>query len=290
MTTHRLPEFDERPSLGGRLVRRTVSLTLVGLVLLAVVTAATLFTVEMEITVAASGRLEPLEVRKIHVVSPGRIEEVLVESGERVRAGQTLARLDDFALRQELDRLRLEARHQGSRPDVPDAERELLEQSILFREQLLERLELVAPADGVVLSEEVDQLAGVVVTEGQLIFEIGSAEAWKTVLRVPEREIDSVRTGDEVKLRIPAVDDPEVWMPENLTARVSFVGSELLEGSAPGHGLYRVDAEIDTERVPAALRERFRRGMTVEAHIVTRSARAVDLVVLHLKRQIGFDG
>lgn len=57
--------------------------------------------------VMANGRIEATEV-DIATILAGRIEGVLVEEGDQVRAGQTLARMDKRALEAELRRARAE--------------------------------------------------------------------------------------------------------------------------------------------------------------------------------------
>lgn len=282
-----LPEFEEKSTFGGRLVRRTVSLTLGGLLLLAFIGLLVLYLVPVEITVEASGVLEPLQVWRVHSLTSGAVREVPVRSGQEVAAGQTLCRLDGFALETELERLRLEARHKRHRPETPRVEMELLDQAILTAEERLQRLTVVAPESGILLSEDLDQMLGAYVNEGQLLFEIGTQGVWKAALRVPEREIDPIQIGDPVRVEVPALVEAGQWMREALPASVTFVGSDLLPASTPSRGLYRVVAALDMERISPPELERFRRGMTVEAHVITRSVRAIDLVMRHFQRQAG---
>ncbi len=290
MSSHELPELAEQPGLGGRLVHRTVLITLAGIALLAALALTVLFFFQVEVTVEARGVLEPLEVWRVHSFAAGVVHEVRAVSGARTERGEVLARLDGFALEAELARLQLEAKHKRHRPETPRAELELLEQSARAVEERLRRLTILAPAAGVVLTEELDRLVGQNVAEGQLLFEIGSAEAWKAVLEVPEREIDPIRLGDPVKLSIPAIADTGSWLPESLPATVTFIGSEPTGASTPSRSLYRIYAELDTAGIDLERRARFRRGMTVEAHVVTRSARAIDLLMRHFKRRAGIDG
>ncbi len=179
----RLPELKARPNLGGKLVDRAVTLTLLAILLLAVAGTWTLSVIEVDITVEAAGKLEPL--------------------------GQS---------------------------------------------------------------------------------QVDTAGEWQAMLRVAEREIDPIRIGDPVKLTVPALANRTSWMPERLPATVSSIGSEPLPESTEGRALYRVDATLDLESLDPEHRQRFRRGMTVEARIITRSARAIDLVTGHFKRQLGTDG
>lgn len=289
MNVHALPTLVERPGLGGRLVRRAVVITSLALILLAGGSLSVLVWVQVEITIAASGRLEPLEVWRVHSFATGVVKEVPAQPGQRVEIGDVLARLDPFALESELASRRLEARHRRHGRMAARSELDRLEMEIADLESRLLRLTIVSPERGVMLSEELDRLLGQRVGDGQLLFEIGSPGSWKAVLEVPEREIDTIRIGDPVRLSIPAVSAVGALTPERLPATVSFVGSAPTETSTPRSSRYRIHAALESAAIDAQQRSRLRRGMSVEARVVTRSARAIDLVVDHLKRQAGLD-
>ena len=46
-------------------------------------------------TVSTNGKVEPVEEFQPHAAAPGVVKEVLVESGEKVKEGQMLLRMDD---------------------------------------------------------------------------------------------------------------------------------------------------------------------------------------------------
>ena len=58
----------------------------------------------LAVTVTASGAIRPLTPVNISPKEPGRITAILVDQGDRVKAGQLLARMDDSNLRGELRR------------------------------------------------------------------------------------------------------------------------------------------------------------------------------------------
>ena len=181
MSNVRLPDFEE-PSFGGRLVERTVRLTLLSLVLLAAATLLVLMNYRVESAVEASGTLEPLP--------------------------------------------------------SPEAD---------------------APP------------------------------RWKVMLRVPEREINRVQVGATVRLLVPAALEGGAWDGQSLPATVVAIGTDLAEGSTPGHGLYLVEVSLVREKISAEQRALFRRGMTAEAHVITRSGLAIDFVKLYFEREFSFD-
>lgn len=280
MSRPRLPSLEE-PQGRGWLVERVVGLTLLGLALLCTGGGAVLATLELEETVACSGVLEPLEVSRAHSLATGLLSSVEVEAGSRVEAGQTLAHLDGFDLRAELRRLRLQSRHQLSNRTASRWDRELLQQRMAELEQRLSRLQVVAPAGGVVLTEGARDRLGARILEGELLFEIGSAGSWKAVLGVPEGRIDGIRLGDPVQLAVPAVADLGGWLGERLAGEVMFVGAQADE-----LGAYRVEVTVDSGSAALEKAAALRRGMSVQARIVTRSAPAMELISRYLERRV----
>jgi multidrug resistance efflux pump len=105
----RLPSLDDREQPGARFIKRTVGITLAILGLLAATALLVAFTVKMDVTVKAGGSLEPVRIYPVRVQEGGPIREVLVNTGDTVKAGQVVARLDSLALAAEL--AELEARY-----------------------------------------------------------------------------------------------------------------------------------------------------------------------------------
>lgn len=93
----RLPDIDDRRIPGWRLTRRAVGLSLMicGVLALAGVIVATI--VAIDVTIDANGVLEPADVWQVRSVEAGTLSSVLVRQGDRVNAGQPIARLDSLA-------------------------------------------------------------------------------------------------------------------------------------------------------------------------------------------------
>ena len=94
----KLPDLDDAEMIGGRWVYRAVSLTFGTLVLLAGGALLLSVLVSMNITVDASGTLEPARLWPVRSHESGVIEQMLVSTGDTVHAGQPLARLDSLQL------------------------------------------------------------------------------------------------------------------------------------------------------------------------------------------------
>jgi RND family efflux transporter MFP subunit len=183
-----------------------------------------------------SGVVEAASVSRLSFEVPGNVQEVRVDTGERVSEGQILAVLDDqtFLLgveaaqanlgrsdveledaRRELDRLReIEAREQGliSRQMLDqaqanyDAARKNLSYSttrLNLAKRDLERTVLRAPFAGVVAARDVDPFQEV--DRGQRLFDVHTEGAMEAAVSIPESEINQVYLGLSGDIRFPAL-------------------------------------------------------------------------------------
>jgi multidrug resistance efflux pump len=92
-----LPSIDERAQPAGRFVNRAVTwslLLLAGLAATALVVGALL---RVDVTVDAPGFIEPQHLARVRARSAGLVGEVLVRTGQSVRAGQSLVQLDSLS-------------------------------------------------------------------------------------------------------------------------------------------------------------------------------------------------
>lgn len=379
-----LPELGGGRSVGGRFIRRAVSITL-GLVALLFGTALVVaFTVRVDDAVKAKGVLEPGRVWPVRTVEAGSIREILVQTGDTVARGETVARLDPLLLRSAL--AELEAKHRtGSielrkgAADVPlqerqhaellaqadarlvtaramlrqrmvendmgsdvdsllgnypvgthivldlavaevrsaEAERRLVrertnalqlsryerETGIVALEQLeaqirtvrerLDRLDVPAPASGMVLTEQIERLHGASVREGEVLMEVAEPNQWRLVLYVREGDVHKVRMGDSVKAGIQAFPMDE---RDQLFGSVVHVATDPTSRDAaaldsvgrPRGGTYRVIAALDPEQVARIGASKFRRGYSVEGRIITRSGQIVELLWDYLQERFEF--
>ncbi len=278
----RLPEIDDGPSLGSKLARWAVSVTMVCLVLLGGSALVALFSVTLDVGIDAAGALELQTVWPVRSPVAGVVEAMPVTTGERVHPGQVLARLDSFDLASSLEKLRLEASVKRHRREASRGELEILDQQIRATEDELSRRVVVGVGNGVVLTEELDDLVGSQVGAGELLFEVAALDRWQAELLVIERDIHLIRIGDPVKIVVPAVASLESWQNLIFPGKVTFIGSDPIRDRPEAQSYYRVLADLDSDRIGSDHLARFKRGMSVEARVVTRSARAVDLLVRHL--------
>ena len=197
----------------------------------------------------------------------GRVVEILAEEGDRVRAGQVLARIDDDRLRLEL--ARAEADLSRLRQDL--ARQREMHQRNLIATEIFERLqyevqaqqaqvdlvslelsytEITAPIDGVVSERMVR--AGNMVNSSDTVFIVTAMEPLQAILNVPERELARLQAGQLARLQVDALPG------EMFTGRVARI-SPVVDSAS---GTFRVTIALDEHG------QRLRPGMFGRFHIV----------------------
>jgi multidrug efflux pump subunit AcrA (membrane-fusion protein) len=106
-------------------------------------------------------------------------------------------------------------------------------------DQQLGRTQLIAPMDGIIVSDDISQTQGAPVKQGDVLFEIAAAQGFLVQLFVDERDIAAVQSGQEGQVKFSS-------LPGDVFAvRVKSVTpiSEVREG----RNYFRVDAELIQE-------------------------------------------
>jgi RND family efflux transporter MFP subunit len=177
----------------------------------------------MGLTVPGQVEFDPRRVAVISPKTPGRIEQLLVVEGDRVVAGQTVARLfspafitgqsDLLQATTRAKRMAGTADEAGSAAMVNAARRRLtllgatepdLERLIQTGEPS-DYLSLAAPFSGSIMEAEV--LAGSAVEAGTAIFKIADLSVVDVIAEIPEQSIPSVRLGQAATIGIAAFPD-----------------------------------------------------------------------------------
>jgi multidrug resistance efflux pump len=189
----------------------------------------------------------------------GFLREAPVRAGDVVRRGQVLARLEDKDLQLERTKwaAELEVAQRKEREAMAAGDRVALRlaaaQGNQARAQLdlavekLNRVDVVAPFDGVVVRGDLSQQLGSPLERGKLLFEIAPLDAWRIVLKVDERDIDDISLGKEGEMVLNSL--PGHAYP----LRVSKVTPVSI--AEDGRNYFRVEAEL------TASAERIRPGM-----------------------------
>jgi RND family efflux transporter MFP subunit len=185
------------------------------------------------------------------VVAPfqGYVATSSVRAGETVKAGQTLAQLDDRELKLERARWASEAEQMSRRyrqaaagqeraaMSIAAAQGEQAQAQLQLVEERLARATLTAPFDGIVVVGDLSQLLGSPVEQGKVLFEVAPLDAYRVVLNVDERDIAQLRAGQRGELALSG-------MPYDLQ---SFTVRQVTPISTPqdGRNFFRVEAELD---------------------------------------------
>ncbi|MFZ5799592.1 MAG: efflux RND transporter periplasmic adaptor subunit [Thermodesulfobacteriota bacterium] len=199
------------------------------------------------------GMIEPWTRLELLARVNGAIDEVLVREGERVTAGQVLARIEEDDYRIALDAAR--AAHAHAKADfarkkamlakktVPLAEVELSEAQLLTARAAMEDAELrlarctiTAPMAGVV--RRLDAKVGLFLNIGDPVGELLELDRVKAVVGIPESDVAAVRAIDQVEVEIQALEGRRITgrkyflapSPENV-ARLYRLELELANGS-----------------------------------------------------------
>ncbi len=201
--------------------------------------------------------------RAVVVPFEGFITESKVRAGDRVKQGQLLARLDDKDLTLEQQRLQSELAQtdkryrqllaEGDRSGMAMAQAQMQQTraQLALAEEKLQRSQLLAPFDGVVVSGDLSQLLGAPVEQGKVVFEIAPLDAYRVVLNVDERDIAQLQTGQNGSLSLPGL--PYETMDFRVT-RITPVSV-----AEDGGNYFRVEAELAQDK--AQTWERLRPGM-----------------------------
>lgn len=191
--------------------------------------------------------IQPRDAKPVYVHVPGIVEKVLKRPGDAVSAGDVIMELRNPDLRLEIERLKaevelyeariesirlIEFRDPTSGDQLQEAEARLKtkQQELAEKQSDLDRLSLTAPIDGVVLPSQLRPAKAV--PQGQLpqwtgspfdaknqgvllqvaneapVCQIGSPGRLKADLAVDQADIEFVKKGDPVKIRLDAL----TWM------------------------------------------------------------------------------
>ena len=179
-----------------------------------------------------SGTIEAATISRLSFEVSGNVNEVKVDTGQKVTKGQILATLDPQSLELEVEAA--ESNLRRADVELQDAQRELerLEEiaDLVSRQSIdqaqtalatarknrsymatrvnmairdLDRAVLYAPFDGTITRRNVDQFQEI--NRGQILFDVHASEAMEAAIKVPESEIQEVRLGMPGMVRITAV-------------------------------------------------------------------------------------
>ena len=162
--------------------------------------------------VVAPARVEGVEQRILAAPVDGFIASVAARPGDAVRAGQVLGTLEDRDIALQRDKLAAEIgqldkqyREALTREDAAQIviARSMLEQvqaQHAIAERELERTQLKAPFDGVLIAGDLAPSKGMPVQRGQALLTVAPAQGWKVVAEVDEQDVTVLAAGQSARV------------------------------------------------------------------------------------------
>lgn len=212
--------------------------------------------VDGQYRVTADAALEGQVQRAVVAPIDGYINSSDIRAGDIVKTGQLMGELDDKDLKLEYEKLTSErnqhireqrsamAAHERAEASILSAQIEQSNAQLRLVEEQLERLHIVSPFDGVVVSGDLSQSLGSPVARGDVLFEVAPLDAYRLILKVNENDVRTIDVGQTGKLRLSSI--PGETLPISI-AKITPV-AEASEGS----NYFRVEARLHSE--PAQLR------------------------------------
>jgi biotin carboxyl carrier protein len=156
--------------------------------------------------------IEPLESHTICAALPGRIDEVLVKEGQKVRAGEALIHMTSHAAAAMGSAALAETRNvrfktfdsQVQRQSIGSAaaQQSAAVQMTRLADEAQSSLELISPADGTIVSENPALLVDQNVRDGQPLLRI-DGEARVVRVFIPASALSRIPPNSEVALALP---------------------------------------------------------------------------------------
>ena len=198
--------------------------------------------------VDAPARVEGEGQRVIAAPVDGFVQAATLRPGEVVKAGQVLVTLDDHDLVLErdkstaeiaqLDKLYREAltKDDAAQIVIARSKVEQVQAQLGLVQSQLERLQLKAPMDGVLLAGDLSQSIGSPVKRGQELMTLAPDRSFRVVAEVEEQDVGDLRVGQQVQVLFSALAQDSV---RATVTRIAPVATTL-----DGRNIFEVDGRI----------------------------------------------
>ena len=254
----------------------------------AIISAVVVLFLPFPYHVSAPARLEGSIQRAVVAASDGYIEQVSVRPGDPVKQGQVLAELAQHDLRLERSKWESELAQQVNAygAALARADRALLmvnhakaaeaRAQLELIEQQIERAQLKAPFDGVVISGDLTQSLGAPVRRGDTLMVVAPRDRYRLIVEVDERDIADVQVGSRGGIALAAL--PAHPLP--------FQVQRVTPISATRDGRHFFEVEGKLEAGGAALRPGLQGVARIEADSRPLAARAFGRLLTWLRLQL----
>jgi multidrug efflux pump subunit AcrA (membrane-fusion protein) len=229
---------------------RAIKIAASGAVLLAL--GATLIPIPYRIS--APARLEGSTQRVVVAPADGFLQQVNVRPGDFVREKQVLAELagQDLAVEYRKRQSELNQHENAYQAALARADRTLLvinrakaaeaEAQVALLKNQMDRAQIRAPFDGVVIKGDLTQSLGAPVQRGEVLLTLSPTEQFRLIVEIDERDIGKVAAGQSGKLALAGI-------PHE---RLSFVVGRVMPVATAGEGrnFFEVEARLDAPGTP----------------------------------------
>ena len=204
----------------------------------------------LDYRVSAPARIEGSVQRVVAAPADGFLQRANVRAGDTVRAGQVLAELagEDLQLEQRRRASELRQHENAYKGAMARADRGQMvihqarageAQAMLdLIESQLERAQIVAPFDGVVIKGDLSQNLGAPVTRGEVLLTISPADSFRLIIEIDETEIAAVAPGQAGRLVLAAA-------PEH-SLELQVLRVVPMATSAEARNYFEVEASLAT--------------------------------------------
>jgi multidrug efflux pump subunit AcrA (membrane-fusion protein) len=212
---------------------------------------AVLLFVPVPYYIAAPARLEGSVQRVVVAPVDGFLEQVNVRPGDLVKSGQVLAELATQDLQAERLKRRSElAQHENvykaalARADrtqlvINQARAAEAQAQLLLVENQLQRAQLRAPFDGIVIKGDLPQQLGAPVQRGEVLLTLAPDDRYRLIVEVDERDVAIVAAGLQGRLALAAA-------PESVFD-FSVVRLLPVAVAADGRNFFEVEGALEAE-------------------------------------------
>jgi RND family efflux transporter MFP subunit len=199
--------------------------------------------------VSAPARLEGAVQRVLVAPADGYLKIAHARPGDRVKAGQVLAELADEDFKLELRKAQSQvaqlqnaygdamAKYDRAEVAVLYAKLEEARAQLALAEHQLERTQLAAPFDGVLLTGDLTQSLGAPVKKGDPLMTVAPEHDFRVIVEVDERDVGDLKVGQRGSLALTAL--PGDTMPIQV-ARITPVAT-----AAKGRNYFEVEARTE---------------------------------------------
>ena len=198
--------------------------------------------------VSAPARLEGEVQRVLVAPADGYLKHAHVRPGDRVKAGQLVAELADEDLKLEERKAQSEVsqlenslgtalvKQDRSEVAITGAKLDEARSQLELVQSRLQRTQVQAPFDGVVISGDLSQSLGAPVKKGETLMTVAPEHNFRVILEVDERDIADVKLGKAGSLALSALPGDTLPLEVN---RITPVAT-----TAQGRNYFEVEAKL----------------------------------------------